>query len=477
MTIHQSKGLEFKVVFLMSADQPPKSDKSALVFATQEEQGIEQRVIAIKHKDIDATATQQHSERRLAELNRLWYVALTRASYRVYAMLKQPTPAKEGKKEAAPKSAGLNVWRLQAPSSAEIAAAWSCDEAPLTQLAAALQLEQVQEIKIEAADFPQRRFYPRTKTSFSGLAQHLPAAMRSDTLALASEEQAAAADEINQEPVETEQEIVQVAQPIAWIKANFQRGTQAGSFLHKLFEYIDFQASHDDIFEEVKRRFHNDKEFNSDVLLVDLIAKLDTAKGSATVQEADIFAHMTEWLKDVLNTPLHDTFQLSALSTAHYLSEFPFYLALADQRLFIQAIQQLFEDAGHPIQDLNEAATARYLTGSIDLVYFDGQCYHIADYKSNYLGADQRDYEKTNLEHNMTQSSYWLQAALYLVALHRYLGSRLQDYDIRQHLGGASYLYLRGMQGQAGQGVCHWRPDAEFILQLDQILGYFELKK
>ncbi len=82
---------------------------------------------------------------------------------------------------------------------------------------------------------------------------------------------------------------------------------------------------------------------------------------------------------------------------------------------------------GHPIQDLNEAATARYLTGSIDLVYFDGQCYHIADYKSNYLGADQRDYEKTNLEHNMTQSSYWLQAALYLVALHRYLGSRLQD--------------------------------------------------
>ena len=195
------------------------------------------------------------------------------------------------------------------------------------------------------------------------------------------------------------------------------------------------------------------------------------------MQEADIFAHMTEWLLDVLNTPLHDTFQLSALSTAHYLSEFPFYLALADQRLFIQAIQQLFEDVGRPIQDLNEAATARYLTGSIDLVYFDGQRYHIADYKSNYLGADQRDYEKTNLERNMTQSSYWLQAALYLVALHRYLGSRLQNYDIRQHLGGASYLYLRGMQGQTGQGVCHWQPDAEFILQLDQILGYFELKK
>ncbi len=142
---------------------------------------------------------------------------------------------------------------------------------------------------MKPADFPQRRFYPRTKTSFSGLAQHLPAAMRSDTLALASEEQAAAADEINQEPVEIKQEIVQVAQPIAWIKANFQRGTQAGSFLHKLFEYIDFQASHDGILEEVKRRFHNDKEFNSDVLLADLLAKLQHCQKAARLCMKQMF--------------------------------------------------------------------------------------------------------------------------------------------------------------------------------------------
>ncbi len=38
------------------------------------------------------------------------------------------------------------------------------------------------------------------------------------------------------------------------------------------------------------------------------------------------------------------------------------------------------------MSDFNEAKSARYLTGSIDLVYFDGQRYHIADYKSNFLG-------------------------------------------------------------------------------------------
>ncbi len=59
------------------------------------------------------------------------------------------------------------------------------------------------------------------------------------------------------------------------------------------------------------------------------------------------------------------------------------------------------------------------------------------------------------------------------MALHRYLALQMQDYDIEQHLGGASYLYLRGMNGQAEQGFYHWKPSAEFVLRLDAILGYF----
>jgi len=77
----------------------------------------------------------------------------------------------------------------------------------------------------------------------------------------------------------------------------------------------------------------------------------------------------------------------------------------------------------------------------------------------------------------MTHSSYWLQAALYLVALHRYLSVNMQGYDMQQHLGGATYLYLRGMNGQAEQGAYHWQSSLEFILKLDEILGYFEQKK
>ena len=34
-------------------------------------------------------------------------------------------------------------------------------------------------------------------------------------------------------------------------------------------------------------------------------------------------------------------------------------------------------------------------------------------------------------------------------------------------------VQVRGMNGQAEQGFYHWKPDAEFVLRLDAILGYF----
>ena len=159
------------------------------------------------------------------------------------------------------------------------------------------------------------------------------------------------------------------------------------------------------------------------------------------------------------------------------MAEFPFYLALSDHVLAIQRIHALYAEYGIAMLDFNAANSARYLTGSIDLVYFDGQRYHIADYKSNFLGNDQSHYSQNHIQQSMSHASYWLQAGLYLVALHRYLAAKMQHYQIEQHLGGASYLYLRGMNGQSEQGVYHWTPDAEFILRLDAILGYFAESK
>ena len=47
----------------------------------------------------------------------------------------------------------------------------------------------------------------------------------------------------------------------------------------------------------------------------------------------------------------------------------------------------------------------------------------------------------------MAANHYPLQAHLYLVALHRYLGWRLPHYKPEQDLGGYAYVFLRGAPG------------------------------
>ncbi|HFE9869222.1 TPA: UvrD-helicase domain-containing protein [Acinetobacter baumannii] len=460
MTIHQSKGLEFKIVFLLGADKPFRENNKTLNFSTQDitvsesAQTLTQRVVAIADKTyLNENELKQHEERALAEQNRLWYVALTRASHRVYALL-QDTDGKS--------VSGLAFWKNRAEPFQHRCCT---DEIILEQPPAARHLNQhINIIEIQAQHFPDQRFYSRGKTSFSYLAQHLRHKVGTDLLASQSHEAVLAEDELDQ-VISVE---APAAQPISWIKSNFPRGTLAGNFLHEIFEHIDFQCS-DEWVSEIRRRFKND--YSS--LWQDLLIKYQESFPEEQEAEYSLYHAVAEWLQEILSTPLYQGFRLNRLQPEHYLSECPFYLALSDRVLAMKRIQQLFAEYGMEMPELLEARSARYLNGSIDLVYFDGQRYHIADYKSNYLGENLADYSVESIAQSMSLASYWLQAGLYLVALHRYLKVKMQNYDIEQHLGGATYLYLRGMNGEAEQGYYYWQPSTEFVLRLDAILGYF----
>ncbi|MDC5602173.1 UvrD-helicase domain-containing protein [Acinetobacter baumannii] len=460
MTIHQSKGLEFKIVFLLGADKPFRENNKTLNFSTQDitvpesAQTLTQRVVAIADKTyLNEIELKQHEERALAEQNRLWYVALTRASHRVYALL-QDTDGKS--------VSGLAFWKNRAEPFQHRCCT---DEIILEQPPAARHLNQhINIIEIQAQHFPDQRFYSRGKTSFSYLAQHLRHKVGTDLLASQSHEAVLAEDELDQ-VISVE---APATQPINWIKSNFPRGTLAGNFLHEIFEHIDFQCS-DEWVSEIRRRFKND--YSS--LWQDLLIKYQESFPEEQEAEYSLYHAVAEWLQEILSTPLYQGFRLNRLQPEHYLSECPFYLALSDRVLAMKRIQQLFAEYGMEMPELLEARSARYLNGSIDLVYFDGQRYHIADYKSNYLGENLADYSVESIAQSMSLASYWLQAGLYLVALHRYLKVKMQNYDIEQHLGGATYLYLRGMNGEAKQGYYYWQPSTEFVLRLDAILGYF----
>ncbi len=128
-----------------------------------------------------------------------------------------------------------------------------------------------------------------------------------------------------------------------------------------------------------------------------------------------------------------------------------------------------------------------YLTGSLDLVFrlrtaAGRQKFFVVDYKTNWLGGTGEaltawHYRSEALEAEMRRAHYPLQAMLYLVALHRYLRWRVPGYDPSEDLGGAYYLFLRGMAcpgvSVVGSpcGVFAWSPPAELVTGLSDLLA------
>ena len=113
-----------------------------------------------------------------------------------------------------------------------------------------------------------------------------------------------------------------------------------------------------------------------------------------------------------------------------------------------------------------------FLSGFIDLVGERDGRWYVVDYKSNWLGDGYYAYAPAGLRDAMRHNGYHLQYLLYLTALHRYLRLRLPDYDCERHLGGAFYLFLRGMTPEnPGHGVFHDAPSPACIEAIDRCLG------
>jgi exodeoxyribonuclease V beta subunit len=73
----------------------------------------------------------------------------------------------------------------------------------------------------------------------------------------------------------------------------------------------------------------------------------------------------------------------------------------------------------------------------------------------------------------MQRHHYDLQYYVYAVALHRYLASRIRDYDYECHMGGVYYFFVRGMTPATGmeRGVFFDRPAAATIAALDALFA------
>ena len=132
-----------------------------------------------------------------------------------------------------------------------------------------------------------------------------------------------------------------------------------------------------------------------------------------------------------------------------------------------------------------------FLNGSIDLTLrqqIDGSTrYSVVDYKTNNLAPGIASpllahYRRPRLLQAMADNQYALQALIYSVALHRYLGWRLADYDPAVHLGPVGYLFVRGMVGAGTPtetvgdhtyraGVFSWQVPHELVVAMSALFA------
>jgi exodeoxyribonuclease V beta subunit len=112
------------------------------------------------------------------------------------------------------------------------------------------------------------------------------------------------------------------------------------------------------------------------------------------------------------------------------------------------------------------------LKGFTDLVFEHEGRYWVLDYKSNALGAGDAAYHAQALAAGMAEHRYDIQGAIYMLALHRLLRSRLGDaYDPARQLGGAIFFFLRGIGNAQTQGCCLLEPDTALLDGLDDLLS------
>ncbi len=206
------------------------------------------------------------------------------------------------------------------------------------------------------------------------------------------------------------------------------------------------------------------------------LKQLERASQRAALDEAQTCL-LTEWVCQICkqNWPLalmnkaQAAINLISLKPSDCWPEMGFTLPV--QRLESVWLDQRICQAvwpGWPREALKPRTLQGLLTGLMDLVCVIEGKYYVLDYKSNLLP----DYLPSTLNQAMRQHRYDVQAVLYVLALHRLLKSRMpHSYDFDQHMGGALYWFVRGVD-QPGMGMLSVPTPRALIEALDAQLSF-----
>ncbi|AXJ01405.1 DNA helicase/exodeoxyribonuclease V, beta subunit [Cyclonatronum proteinivorum] len=469
VTMHSSKGLEYPVVFCPSLWYVKSGGQRGLSATLWYEEGKTQADLTNFRAKTDEVRAQVKLE-ELAESLRLMYVALTRARLRCYVSV---AAYKGSKANALAYVLRGEIYAFADKQSepydlADAAQALVQSHPELMQATADIPYAYYRADQEEAAEpevlRPARELPKRPDwyvTSYSAIKKQGEKSTGSgyssaetdiegtkpDQMPAGETELGSTGKEASGEPEApfTRKKIKpnaeQPSQPDSGIFA-FPKGARPGTMIHRLFEELDFTRLAED----------------GPALVARCLA--DEGYGQ------EFAPALLEMLRQVLGAQLPESgARLAEKGPAQTVDELEFYFHL--NRANAAEIEAIL--GGAPGEAAPVGREEGFMTGFIDLVFEHEGRFYIADYKSDWLGDAASDYGAEALSEAMQARGYALQYPIYLVALSRWLKSRLGTaFDYDRHIGGAYYLFVRGMTASGGEtGIFFDRPDAAVITQLD----------
>ncbi len=443
VTMHRSKGLEYSIVFCPYLWQRSDRLHSERLLIKCHEQG--QTVVDLGSTDFERRR-QLALEEELSEDLRVFYVAVTRAKYRCYIAWA------DVRSEKTPNDSAM-AWLLEfsgADFSTQQAGLQAFQETRSTSSGQARSTSSGQAFAYRLLELPgditsryqNTMAVPRLQAKKRLRSLYSPWQMSSYT-ALSALSLHDAPELPEDKAGEQTPMVKQELGSAAW---ELPRGAHTGNVVHDLLE--------NNAFINLAQR-------------KDITAQRDKAcqRYGLKLERPEI---LDELLQATVTTPLSATdvdLCLMNLAKSQCLKEMPFYLSM--QAMDAAQINRILLDTP-AFQPLTSKQMCGYLTGFIDLICAFQNRYYVLDYKTNGL----QDYSPDSLTYAMREHNYGLQYWIYTVVLHRYLQTRLPDYDYETHFGGVRYLFVRGMQpDQPMSGVFQDRPDLERVEALAALFG------
>ncbi|OAQ39716.1 hypothetical protein A5893_09025 [Pedobacter psychrophilus] len=409
ITIHSSKGLEYKIVFAPYLDLV---DDGKHIENSSFRDAITGNYLSAEKAQLNEEQLLEWKKQNEQENRRLIYVAITRAVYKCFIYKNDASFYNHSSL-----STFLNAIKLNPNELIEIGNNIKLDEEyKYSSNNKSKKHTQIPEVNFSLSEENWRRM------SYTMLRAEHPSQIKPKT-------QEAENDYDN------------------FIFSTLRKGAKTGNMLHYILENISF----------------NDESRWS--------IEIKNAIDRFLPNQHEVYGPMLyQMLQNILNAPISidgKTFSLSNVNPYKCINEFEFDFNVQNfqpQNLSALAIENQEID----VRIYSELEGM--MNGKIDLFFEHENKFYVLDWKSNYLGDSLEDYTSEKLNEAMNQNNYHLQYLIYTMAAKKYIKSRQSNFYYDKDFGGVIYLFLRGMRSNAETGIFTHKPEWKTIAKMGLLL-------